>query len=1127
MDGHTAGVTIMERGGTLIGRGDELELLNQAFARARLRRPATVVIGGDTGIGKSWLVAAFTAQLGTDVVVALGRCLDYEGAGPPFDAFESIIEELPALGAAAVAGRRSPSANFDRPVGIRRRLAEAGSAGPVVAIVEDLHWADPSTRDLFLALAVDPPAGVLLIGTYRTDGLQWNHPLRHILSELERLPTNVRIELAPFSRAETGALLESRTGTAPMDLELDAIFARAAGNPLYTDHLIGGGVGQRARIPGSLRDLVAARFFPLGAAAREELHVAAAIGDVVDRDLLEMVSATDDAGPQGGSRFRAALAELVDARLLALDAQASRYVFSHPMIREVAHAELLPGSREGLHAAIAARLDERDAATGGWRLQQPGGSVAIIAHHLEAAGQWRKALVARVDAGFAADAVHAPATAHGHYSQALWLWDRVSDPERAVGADRARILELAAEAAFGAGLTAAALPLIRAAVDEVAAVGQDDVRLGLLHVRLGRMSWMAGQPDAAVTAYQRAAELVTTDDPAGARAVVLAGLMSNRMVRGRYDELEAGSREAIEKAVDAGDRKTEGHARNTLGVGLAFTGHPEQALASLEAARWIAEDLRDAEEMCRAYTNMSMVLVGLGRPADAADVARSGLEAYRQFEIAPCHGGLLAGNAAHALARLGRWDEAVEMGVDHLDRPVDSGNADLRLTLARVAIGRGQLDRGGRLIDQVRAFDEHDPGSRAALAMLTAELQLAAGRPAYAWRQVEDGRHDARTTGDLLLLAELCRLGVRVERARLASGLRPAARAASIATVESLLAEIDGIVVTAGPNERHGEIAALAAAARAEGSAALGRTDLTLWAISTAAWDACGHRYEAARARVDWAAAILASGGPPATARTALNDAAAVAADLGAEPLRSAIDDVVRRSGLTLGAPAPVRATPARTRPKPERARATPARVPATPARVPTTPARVRATPARVPAKQVRVPATPIPPEPDVDQPRPQLGLTRRELDVLDLLALGRTDPQIAEQLLITSKTASGHIQRIIRKLAVGSRAEAASLGRQSGDGSTATEAPTKEVATNAATEAPTKVATEARTKAPRAPSGEPVTASRLRASPSVAVVRKSPRATGILEDHRMDKKAKTPKKPKQTKTKDGTAKAK
>ncbi|HEY8846844.1 MAG TPA: hypothetical protein VIM24_09310, partial [Candidatus Limnocylindrales bacterium] len=93
-----------------------------------------------------------------------------------------------------------------------------------------------------------------------------------------------------------------------------------------------------------------------------------------------------------------------------------------------------------------------------------------------------------------------------------------------------------------------------------------------------------------------------------------------------------------------------------------------------------------------------------------------------------------------------------------------------------------------------------------------------------------------------------------------------------------------------------------------------------------------------------------------------------------------------------------------------------------------------------------------------------------------------------------------------------------------------AADAPTKAAAdapTKAAADAPTKVAAEARTKAPRAPSGEPVPASRLRASPSVAIVRKSPRATGILEDHRMDKKAKNPKKPKQTKTKDGTAKAK
>ncbi|HZC33953.1 MAG TPA: AAA family ATPase, partial [Candidatus Bathyarchaeia archaeon] len=671
----------MDRGATLIARGHELELLEMAFARARSRRPITVVVAGETGIGKSWLLTAFAARLGPDVVVARGRCLDYEGAGPPFDPFESIVAALPVSGERLVP-RSAPLAKVDRPAQIRQRLAEAASGGPVVAIVEDLHWADPSSNDLFASLAADPIAGVLLIGTYRTDGLPWNHPLRRILTELDRMATNVRIDLEPLSRAETAALVTSRLATAPSDREVDAIFGRAAGNPLYTEHLIAVSAETKATMPRGLRDLIGARFSRLEPSARELLDTAAAIGDVVDQDLLAAVAAV------GWRDLAAALEELVESRLLVPDPLAPRYFFSHPLIREVVHAKLTPARRERLHAAAAAQLEKREAAAGEREPWLPGGSVATIAHHLEAASMSRAALIARVDAGLAADAVQAPATAHSHYSRALWLWDRVAKPESAVGADRARVLELAAEAAYAAALVAEALPLIRAAVDEITANGRDNVRLGLLHVRLGRMAWTAGQYEYSVAAYQRAEELVTSDAPAAARAVVLSGLMSNRMVRGYYEDLEAGSREAIERAGEAGDRKTEGHARNTLGVGLAFTGHPQEALASLEAARWIAEDLRDAEEMCRAYTNMGMVLMAIGRPAAAAAVARSGLETYRRLGITPCHGGMLAGNAADALVRLGRWDEAVELGAEYLERPVDAGSADLRLTLARVAIGR-------------------------------------------------------------------------------------------------------------------------------------------------------------------------------------------------------------------------------------------------------------------------------------------------------------------------------------------------------------------------------------------------------------------------------------------------------
>jgi DNA-binding NarL/FixJ family response regulator len=58
--------------------------------------------------------------------------------------------------------------------------------------------------------------------------------------------------------------------------------------------------------------------------------------------------------------------------------------------------------------------------------------------------------------------------------------------------------------------------------------------------------------------------------------------------------------------------------------------------------------------------------------------------------------------------------------------------------------------------------------------------------------------------------------------------------------------------------------------------------------------------------------------------------------------------------------------------------------------------------------------------------------LTRRDLGILVLVAAGRTDEQIGEQLLITRQTASAQVSRIMRKLGVESRLEAAEIGRRS-----------------------------------------------------------------------------------------------
>ena len=55
-------------------------------------------------------------------------------------------------------------------------------------------------------------------------------------------------------------------------------------------------------------------------------------------------------------------------------------------------------------------------------------------------------------------------------------------------------------------------------------------------------------------------------------------------------------------------------------------------------------------------------------------------------------------------------------------------------------------------------------------------------------------------------------------------------------------------------------------------------------------------------------------------------------------------------------------------------------------------------------------------------------GLTPREREVLERLASGQTNRQIAEHLFISEKTASVHVSNILRKLSATSRTEAAGI---------------------------------------------------------------------------------------------------
>jgi hypothetical protein len=177
--------------------------------------------------------------------------------------------------AAAGAGALVPGRLFELLLGVLHRLA---ARGPLLPVVEDLHWADQSTRDLLGFLVRNLRAGVTLLLTYRSDELHRRHPLRPFLGELDRGGRTERLELGRLGRRELGELLAGILGEpAPAALARE-ILARSQGNPFFAEELLAahaGGVGASAELPEALRDLLLARVEALPQATQRMLQVAA------------------------------------------------------------------------------------------------------------------------------------------------------------------------------------------------------------------------------------------------------------------------------------------------------------------------------------------------------------------------------------------------------------------------------------------------------------------------------------------------------------------------------------------------------------------------------------------------------------------------------------------------------------------------------------------------------------------------------------------------------------------------------------------------------------------------------------------------------------------------------------
>ncbi len=252
---------------TFVGRADELAALDGALGRAAAGVPAFTFVAGESGVGKSRLVAELESRArNAGARVFVGHCLELGGAAIPYaplvDALRPIARELvecgsdlaealpPASRAALAelmpefrAAGTAPEGDgthqarvFEALLALIERL---GRVQPVVLVLEDLHWADQSTRDFLTFLvrsARDEPLS--LVVTYRSDELHRRHPLRPLLAELERTPGVDRLGLARFSRDELVAQISAILDAPAPDELADRLFERSEGNPLYTEELL-------------------------------------------------------------------------------------------------------------------------------------------------------------------------------------------------------------------------------------------------------------------------------------------------------------------------------------------------------------------------------------------------------------------------------------------------------------------------------------------------------------------------------------------------------------------------------------------------------------------------------------------------------------------------------------------------------------------------------------------------------------------------------------------------------------------------------------------------------------------------------------------------------------------------
>ena len=419
----------------LVGRDIERRKLRDALESACSGTGRVILLDGDAGIGKSALIRDLEDHARARCFpMHIGYCVnsDTPAAYGPWIELTSIARLSGESPTGIVAGLAGDPGSTDIFVEIERLITSAHSERPVVLVLEDLHWADQASLNLFLALSrhIDRmPA--LLIATYRPFDAETKSPFAQALPEFHRLHQAVRIELAPLDLSPLIALARERYKLSPADSgRLGRYLLRyAGGNPFYTSELLqtlenqrlvverGGRfeVGQlhEAVIPPIVDQLVQSRIAEIDESLQRHFQTAAVLGERFSFDQWLAICDVDE------EDLKQVTTVAIDARILAPSTNRSTLAFNHALIQEALYQTLPSSERGAIHRRIGEML-----------INQAETDADAIAHHLSQC-ESPEAVDWLIEAGARAYYAHAWVVARERFREALSKMPANSaDPER-------------------------------------------------------------------------------------------------------------------------------------------------------------------------------------------------------------------------------------------------------------------------------------------------------------------------------------------------------------------------------------------------------------------------------------------------------------------------------------------------------------------------------------------------------------------------------------------------------------------------------------------------------------------------------------------------------------------------